>query len=683
MDTALDISFCADDMPRNGFQTMDRIRDDLDQIHAMIDEAEDMVGDDQRQALDAIRQELLDFSPKVTFVGQVKAGKTALVNSLCGQSGLLPSDVNPWTSVVTSVHVNGRPPKNVRAEFRFFDRGEWDRLVQHGGRLGEMAQRANAAVELAEIRRQVEVMCAKSRQRLGRNFELLLGQRHKYDSFDSALIERYVCLGDPDEPESSKQGRFADITSSATLYVSEPSYPIALTFQDTPGVNDPFLMREQITLHTVRNASLCVVVLSATQALNTVDLALVQLLSSMEDRQVIVFVNRIDELERPEVQIEEIRASLRATFSRHSLQGIDHIIFGCARWADAAQNGQLDRLKAESSESLGRMIQAVEAARGLPLAQAAWLASGVPELQEALGKIVAATSAKRAMETARRRLSNLVTQEIARQLARAPAKNASTTVDVRDVAARLERLRVETSRILQNGTERIFASFDEQVAEISEEFVSTTVRTLVDTARRSGPVGVEECDPMFLRMRVKIIYFRMAREARTLSETVGTGLVQALSIVYGDILGDAGRLAIEPPQPPQLPQPVALGRTIAIDMEMSWWKTWLALHTRADTLGSAYRRLLEAEVSAIISEIRAGAEASLAEAGSTLLAFLDEQVQAATGMAGTAREGGAKEEVLGVMQALQTRIHAWAGIASQAVEATLSAGNVTETRNAV
>jgi hypothetical protein len=276
-----------------------------------------------------------------------------------------------------------------------------------------------------------------------------------------------------------------------------------------------------------------------------------------------------------------------------------------------------------------------------------------------------------------------VTQEIARQLARAPAKNASTTVDVRDVAARLERLRVETSRILQNGTERIFASFDEQVAEISEEFVSTTVRTLVDTARRSGPVGVEECDPMFLRMRVKIIYFRMAREARTLSETVGTGLVQALSIVYGDILGDAGRLAIEPPQPPQLPQPVALGRTIAIDMEMSWWKTWLALHTRADTLGSAYRRLLEAEVSAIISEIRAGAEASLAEAGSTLLAFLDEQVQAATGMAGTAREGGAKEEVLGVMQALQTRIHAWAGIASQAVEATLSAGNVTETRNAV
>lgn len=245
-----------------------------------------LVDERGKQKVRMVGGQLNSFSAMVTVVGQVKAGKTALINTLAGQPGLLPSDVNPWTSVVTTLHINKLAPPNTKAEFKFFDRQEWDRLIFGGGRLGEMAQRAGAADEMQELARQITEVRTKSADRLGKNFELLLGQKHNYDNFDSAMIERYVCLGDPDTVDESalKQGRFADLTRSADLYLTLPQYPFPLSIQDTPGVNDPFLLREQFTLQCVRASEVCVVVLSAGQALNTVDLALIRLLSTLERR---------------------------------------------------------------------------------------------------------------------------------------------------------------------------------------------------------------------------------------------------------------------------------------------------------------------------------------------------------------------------------------------------------------
>ena len=53
-----------------------------------------------------LKQKLLALEPSVTMIGQVKAGKTSLVNAMVGWPDLLPADVNPWTSVVTSLHMN-------------------------------------------------------------------------------------------------------------------------------------------------------------------------------------------------------------------------------------------------------------------------------------------------------------------------------------------------------------------------------------------------------------------------------------------------------------------------------------------------------------------------------------------------------------------------------------------------
>ena len=55
-----------------------------------------------RQKANKLSDLMASFSAIVTLVGQVKAGKTALTNALAGTPGLLPMDVNPWTSRITS-----------------------------------------------------------------------------------------------------------------------------------------------------------------------------------------------------------------------------------------------------------------------------------------------------------------------------------------------------------------------------------------------------------------------------------------------------------------------------------------------------------------------------------------------------------------------------------------------------
>src|SRR6056297_2999518 len=337
-----------------------------------------------------LRRRLDGLEPSVTLIGQVKAGKTALVNAMAGWPGLLPSDVNPWTSVVTSLHLSPRRIERThRASFSFFDGEEWARLVERGGRVGELASRAGADDELQRVRDQVAEMREKSRRRLGRKFELLLGQTHDYGRFDQEMIERYVCLGDDfDEDEDSfdSQGRFADITKSADLWIDRPELPVSLCLRDTPGVNDTFMMREQITIRAIRDSRLCVVVLSAHQALSSVDMAIIRLIANVRSREVVIFVNRIDELSDPGTQVPEIRDRIRATLQELKGPADAEIVFGSAYWANAALSGTLDGLADASASSLVAWAEAELAGREQVggVEEMIWELSGVPALNAAL-----------------------------------------------------------------------------------------------------------------------------------------------------------------------------------------------------------------------------------------------------------------------------------------------------------
>jgi len=556
-----------------------------------------------RLALDA-------FEPSVTLVGQVKAGKTALTNVMAGSIDLLPSDVNPWTSVVTTLHLNSKnPPRKAKAVFSFFDHDEWSNLVARGGRMGELADRAGASEEMEKIQAQIDTMRAQTKARLGDSFEALLGKVHKYGYYDKELIERYVCMGDEDAPGDqmvNKQGRFADITKSAELYVDLPQLKSALILRDTPGVNDTFMVREQITLKSLRGSEICLVVLSANQALNTTDMALLRVIANFEKRQVILFVNRIDELAKPSEQIPEIRASIIETLKANNAAHDCQIIFGSAKWAEAALSGNLDGLSEESQMALLDWAEAQDHIATSDSNAHTWIISGLPELMRAINSCILQGSGGRIIEKMRGQLKNLTAEIKASKNLSSTQLGGTNTKQIQplEMAATLDKLIADQEEKLGKVTAGLLADLQPRLQKVQASFVGRATNALIAHLDRYGEQDSWQYESTGLRLLLRSAY---ARFGVTAKQRVGTAYNEAaaeIERIYTDVLGiSVDGFKIVPPIAPRIPPPVVLGKTIALDLNGNWWKRWWQKRKGFAAFAKDYSNLIDAEVSSIIQEL--------------------------------------------------------------------------------
>src|SRR5437660_12312316 len=115
------------------------------------------------------QQCLADLVCSTAFIGQVKACKMSFVNALIRLPGLLPADVNPWTTAVTKLHFNcSNAPEGVAAAFKFFDHDEWKKIAEGGGRVRELTERLVPGFTPAVLSRHPEAMRRRAESRLGR-----------------------------------------------------------------------------------------------------------------------------------------------------------------------------------------------------------------------------------------------------------------------------------------------------------------------------------------------------------------------------------------------------------------------------------------------------------------------------------------------------------------------------------
>jgi signal recognition particle receptor subunit beta len=288
-------------------------------------------------ALDRLVKEAEQDACRIAVIGQVKAGKSTLVNALIRRPRFLPADVNPWTAVVTNMHF-GRP-SDAGAVYQFFDEADWQHLAA-GGRLLELNQRLGIALDADMLASQVRLMRERAELRLGLQFRQLLGKQHRFASASAEVLERYVCVGDFNPgaagPLAPGLGRFADITKSADLYFDLPPFAYPTTVVDTPGTNDPFLVRDELSREAFKSADAYVIVLNAQQALSSSDLDLLRLLHGLQKSRLVIFVNRIDSLSNPvadgELVVAHIRSKLALEFPGVAIP----IVAGSAMWAESA-----------------------------------------------------------------------------------------------------------------------------------------------------------------------------------------------------------------------------------------------------------------------------------------------------------------------------------------------------------
>ncbi len=586
--------------------------------------------------LNALARRIGNFESSVTLVGQVKAGKTALANVMSGNVGLLPSDVNPWTTVVTSLHVNApnASPKT-RASFKFFDESEWDSMVRGGGRLGELAGRAGADEDLEKLRRQIEEMRNNARQRLSGKFEALLGKTHKYGYVDQELMERYVCLGDPDELEldpASQQGRFSDLIKSADVWLDAPEIGGALLIRDTPGVNDTFMVREQITIRALRGSKVCVVVLSAHEALNTTDLALARLISNYEQRQVILFVNRIDELQRPSEQVPEILESIRATLKRYKALKDVSVVFGSAHWAEMALSGEYASLDEEAEAAADDWASQPAFSGEKDRDSRFWMMSGIPELMRQINDRIVEDSGKRHLDSILVAMQNIANEISLRNALGASAQTNRTLTKVN-----FPVLRREMDAIGKESKERLETTLENlrdselmpALEKVKQDYVERARTALLEHLRSKSNDDTWRFNSSGLRLVLRTSYDRFAANVRAEAEEVYADVAHRLGSVYSDMLGiRVDGFEVVPPLVPKVPPPVGLGKTIAIDLSGNWWSRWWQRRRGLKTQAEEYGKLIDEEINTIIVDLKDTQVSDVfAEITEVLEQFLTEQTQ--------------------------------------------------------
>ncbi len=586
-----------------------RIASVFEELHEMQVRLEHLVVPELLPQAAAVSDDLDNFRIRASLIGQVKAGKTALTNAMIGMTDMLPSDVNPWTSVVTSLHINQPSPRNKKAVFKFFNEDDWADMIKAGGRIADMAEKADLDTELDELRAQIEEMQERTTARLGRNFQLLLGGQHAFSEFDKDLIKRYVCLGEEDDLQA-KEGRFADMTKSADLYLDNAAYPYPITVSDTPGVNDPFLVREAVTLDALGQADICVVVLSAHQALSTADLALMRILINLNHEQIVLFVNRIDELADPNTQIQEIEKHIRTTLAEQNLPTTIPVVFGSAAWAEARIAGDLDVLQEESVAALESMVEARQGTKpdASNLSGLSDL-SGMSALQDALDlKVTENVCAPFARDIASRFAAIALQSRsiIAKtQEKRAPKPVPAQPVDVQDIEKKvkdfLNQVDDKLDKILENSSE----TMKFEISSVFNNFIFQETRLLIDYMESNGQMSDWAPDSDALRRGLNKAYSTTAATMHGEIQSIYDKTHRIFETIYARLSGeDAADIGLAVPQHPKPTTPVSLMRTMSVDFSSSWIANWLTLKLNRESYTKKFQAVTVEQMHSTLIEVQ-------------------------------------------------------------------------------
>ncbi len=285
----------------------------------------------------------------IAFAGQVKSGKSSLINVMAERLNFLPADINPCTAVITRLNfaVPGKPQTG--ALFTFFSGEEWRRLSLRG-RTRELSDQLFPDFDWGIFKSQLQAMEQRARQKHGAALDGLLGTAHSFEDIEANLLIRYIGVEFP-EAESAEElaeGEFSDITKSADIFLDPGVFQFPAVLIDTPGVNDPSLVRDEITRQNLGEADICVVAVTARQPLSEADIGLLRTLKGLGKNRLIIFINKIDEVGGSEEIVKAIKQRVASTLEQEFPSASIPIIAGSAAFARKAlaEDGAADEAEA-------------------------------------------------------------------------------------------------------------------------------------------------------------------------------------------------------------------------------------------------------------------------------------------------------------------------------------------------
>lgn len=606
--------------------------------------------------LDSLSQPLLEQARgvlerrtcRIAVIGQIKAGKSTFVNALCGRPGLLPADINPWTAVVTLLQFRNSPElPSPAVRFRLFSATEWSNLAAGAGRLRELTERLVPGFRSDLLKAQFELMRARAERRLGPTFDTLLGETHAYDHITRDLLTDYISAGD-DFPSDAKDAPpqrmcYSDITRTAELYFSEGPFAFPITLIDTPGTNDPFLVRDEITRRSLENPDIFIFVISALQPLTTADISMLRLINGLQKDRILVFINRADQLADPVHDGQAIQANVAKRLAAEFPALKIPVVLGSAAWANLGLQGP-----AIDARSATRFLTpSLLAANGLPghpgfqaggngpherayAAHALYVAAGFPRIGAALNDMIA-TSASAAL------LSHVATCLL--ELTR--GKEVALRMELQSLTGLLQSRQAETAAFQDKVQQerKVLAEFDKRAAHlhtvldeiethlgeivtrnitplkaqlqaIVSSFANAKAASMERSLRRDDVRDRWVCNVMPLREELEVCYLQWCGQLSAELAAIETEIQPILRTAVETLMPGAGADFDAPPRAVTVQRPSVqpLRQTVVLDLSVAWWKAWFAARPDPVDRAGNLRTIIEGDFGPITAELVREAE---------------------------------------------------------------------------
>jgi len=211
----------------------------------------------------------------VSFCGQIKAGKSTLLNALIFRKPVLPSKITPHTAKLTLIKYGEKP----RFKVNFYSQKEWEEL--------QKVEKDGEKYFDKHLKEEVNKRIVK-----GIYPDSVLGTTKEFK--DLRELNNFV----------GADGDYTPFVKEITIYYPNPILK-ELTIVDTPGTNDPNPLRSEETKKWIKNSNAVVYVVYAGQAFSEPDIEFInEYLLTVPSELMVFAVNKIDTV----TSIEEVKA---------------------------------------------------------------------------------------------------------------------------------------------------------------------------------------------------------------------------------------------------------------------------------------------------------------------------------------------------------------------------------------
>jgi len=252
------------------------------------------------EQLKAILAKLDHQSFSIGITGVMNAGKSTMLNALLGQE-VLGTAVIPETANLTVIKYAKEP----FAEVDFWNTKEWQKIEESALNLKGM-----------------ESFIKETREHFGTSLSSFVTKKGK---------KEYIGLEDLSLYTSAKHSnKKCNLVKQVTLYTNLKFVQDGVQIVDTPGLDDPVIQREEITLEYLSSCDLLIHLMNAAQAATKKDIDfIIDALLYRNVAQLLIVITRIDAIKEKELQevIAYTKDSIKARLSEQNKDAkLDEII---------------------------------------------------------------------------------------------------------------------------------------------------------------------------------------------------------------------------------------------------------------------------------------------------------------------------------------------------------------------